>query len=384
MEHDFLDLQTKLFSEVDSYIYRRFILLLKKDQKVRDEFCSILHDKYLLNRFINKLGFSFSITEFQSFVQQFTRDRLSKRDLVHYNGWVQCKPPVYSLDDHDINTSIINLPFGSFSCFNRNLLFAGNIVVYQQSPSIQKIISLIKSTLFEFYPIANLSQIHLHYDYEVFFNKSIAAYQTLRANKAIPQLLRSMILELGMDPKDVLWEWPSFRIFFPSSCFRYGAYKGSSTSLLSPHRDTWFGAPQNQFNFWGPLETLPMESSLRIFSTHHRQSLSNTSSFFDVWSHELGLSFPPELVSTIDTSKYHSPHLKVGDVMLFSSHALHASPPLSFNQTRVTFELRMLNHNDQALKTLPLNVDYYGNGYIYKNLFNAHGIETNYYDGMPL
>ena len=103
-----------------------------------------------------------------------------------------------------------------------------------------------------------------------------------------------------------------------------------------------------------------------------------------MWSHELGLSFPPELVSTIDTSKYHSPYLEVGDVMLFSSHALHASPPLSFNQTRVTFELRMLNHNDKALKTLPLNVDYYGNGYIYKNLFNAHGIETNYYDGMAL
>ena len=137
MEHDFLDLQTKLFSEVDSYIYRRFILLLKKDQKVRDEFCSILHDKYLLNRFINKLGFSFSITEFQSFVQQFTRDRLSKRDLVHSNRWVQCKPPVYSLDDHDINTSMINL-ICSFSCLIGTYclpaisLFINNLLPYRK------------------------------------------------------------------------------------------------------------------------------------------------------------------------------------------------------------------------------------------------------------
>ena len=266
---------------------------------------------------------------------------------------------------------------------DRACLLSGNVVVIRSSPSLMSLIQLMRKTLQLALGIEDLANAHMLVSHSILKEKAVEANIAFSNNSAVPTIIQKIVLELGMNIDDVLWEWPGFRMFFPEGYESQGAYRNGTTGLLSPHRDTWYGSPQHQINFWGPIEPISDDKTLRILSEFHQKRVQNSSGGRDCWAHNLGLALPPSLLEDIDAKNYLAPPLNVGDVMLFSGHSLHSSAPSEKNRTRVTFEFRILNKNDRGAVYTPLNIDYYGKGEIYRNWHDKEGIQINLYSGKP-
>ena len=383
-ETSFEDLTAQLFSSVRNKQLSLFFTRLSDNPAQKKKFCSVCHSNDLLQDYLLDTGAPFSAYDLNQFVSDSINQSLSLRELRQRNSWI-------SRNHGPCKIKCVNSKFPITSrqlyCTNYSLdrqsIFNGNVILLRNLPALSLFVDYMRNMLMLHFRCDNLSTLHTKFDQKEFLHISKDAYESWHSDSLVPNYINSIVSQLGIDPDDILWEWPSFRIFFPRSSYLCGSYKGDKTSSLAPHRDTWFGAPQHQINFWGPIQPLGTNSSLRIYPKYHIVPIINTSHIWDVWAPSF-LSVPPRLLESVDSSIYIAPDMELNETLIFSSHCLHSSPPQETSVTRVTFEFRIIHKMDQDLPSLPSNIDYFGLGHLFANYFNSNGVETNYYDYQPL
>lgn len=329
-------------------------------------------------------NFVFSAEQLTEYIEECISTQLTSEEVLQRESYLKNFSPLpISFEEAETYGVVHEESLCENFKLDRVSLLSGDVVVIRSSAALLSLIELMRRTLQSALGIEDLANAHKLVSHSIMKEKAVEANIAFSNNSKVPEIIQKIVLELGMNPADILWEWPGFRMFFPEGYESQGSYRNGTTGLLSAHRDTWYGSPQHQINLWGPIEPISEDKTLRILSEFHQKRVMNSSGGIDCWAHNLGLALPPSLLEVIAPKNYLAPSLNVGDVMLFSGHSLHASAPSEKSSTRVTFEFRFLNKNDREAFYTPSNIDYFGKGEIYRSWFNTDGVQINLYSGKP-
>jgi len=330
--------------------------------------------------FASANGFHFSRSTLYEYLDFLVSSRLPADECIQRAQWSSSLVTPLSTSDHQPKLiRALNLTHAQ-----RFKVYRGDVLIFSKLHSFNLLRSFLEDTIKDELQIDDLSRTHELLSKDVFLARVQRAYEKVKNSSAIPFFISSILSELHLDPETVLWEWPSFRIFFPTDIMNRGLYRGKPTWDLNPHRDTWYGSPQHQINFWAPISRLEPDQSLHIYPSYFYEKISNTSFLRDIWLHRVGFSTVPILQQTISIADSICPSLSVGETLCFSGHQIHSSPRPSKLLTRASLEFRICCQNDIGLAQIPRNLDYEGHGEIYTNWFNSSGVETNYYSNKPL
>ena len=370
IQHSLSLLQAKLFVEklvLDS----EFSDVLKNEKFLAVD--DIIH-------IASKYGFHFNLSSFYEYLDLFVSSRLPADECVQRAQWSSSLVTPLATTDHQPRlTHALRLAHAQ-----RLQVYTGDVLIFSKLRSFNLLRVFLEDTIKDALEINDLSRTHELLSQDVFLARVKCAYDQVINSPEIPFYVLSILSELCLDPETVLWEWPSFRIFFPTHLMDRGLYRGSPTRDLNAHRDTWFGSPQHQINFWAPISRLEPDQSLHIYPSYFYKKILNTSSLRDIWLHRVGFSVVPFLQQAIGIEDSICPPLSVGEALCFSGHQIHSSPRPSKLLTRTSLEFRICCQNDISRVQIPPNLDYEGRGEIYTNWFNSSGVETNYYNNKPL
>lgn len=383
---DFHAINAQFYNQLSRQQIELFIAEAQANPQLRQEFN---HGNLTTAEAISQIarinGYYFTAEQFSDFIETLLQSRLPVDELAQRKAWIKLHE---SRTDSQATESLEHILYDStythsFS-IDRQSILLGNAVVIRQLPALDTLLYLISDILRQYLKVSDLVSCHAFITHEELIKRSKDANSELLGDPRVPAIMENILLDLGIDPDQTLWEWPSFRIFFPSSLNSDGFYRGGTTSLLQPHRDTWYGSPQHTINFWGPLQPIAKDQTVQILPAYFYKAVKNSSSCRDLWLTRCGLGLTPQLHMEIDYSSSVAPPLNVGDLFVFAGHSLHASS-LNYNlSTRLSFEFRILNEYDKNAGYAPPNLDYYGFGEIYTGWFNRIGSQTNYFSGLPL
>jgi hypothetical protein len=167
------------------------------------------------------------------------------------------------------------------------------------------------------------------------------------------EYLRGILRDLGCDLTRTYFEVPRLRSMAHGDYLRSGiAY------AFHPHRDTWYGAPLCEVNFWMPIYSLRPDNAMAFHTRYWAAAVPNTSSEFDYdhWNkHERPLA--AQHIKT-DTRKQPRPAEDVdgaseirlipqaGGLVIFSAAQLHSTVPNTSGVTRFSIDFRIVHASD--------------------------------------
>lgn len=146
--------------------------------------------------------------------------------------------------------------------------------------------------------------------------------------------------------------------------------RGHENPLAAPaytaHRDTWYGSPESQINFWIPLFDVNDGQTFAFFRSRFDKAVPNESEGFDYdqFASEVGwqsTNGKARVYPTTDTSGYEAEGecfaLDAGDILLFSASHLHQTTKNVSGVTRFSVDFRIVNLDDHAKGLGAPNVD---------------------------
>jgi hypothetical protein len=246
----------------------------------------------------------------------------------------------------------------------RTSLFDGNIYLYSSFPASITLAELASRLISEAF--AGLDPERAQFELPVAdFISRVAPLKAEFTNGArSKELCQAFAVELGCDPEETYFDLPRLRVI-PA-----GDYLTSGVSYnYAPHRDMWYGQPQELVNYWAPVFPVVGENAMSIFFDYFDKPVDNASTEYDyddwVANHRpaavhqtAGDRRPHPLPrETIDKRSEIRVAGTAGDVMIFSSNHLHASAPNESGVTRFSYDLRTVNLEDLRARRGPRNVD---------------------------
>lgn len=136
-----------------------------------------------------------------------------------------------------------------------------------------------------------------------------------------------------------------------------GHLNAGSAKAYALHRDTWYGNPQSQINFWIPLHDVDVRNAFTFYPDYFNRAIDNTSHGFNFleWIEKTGwqgsknvpdndypraTARPESGGSTFSAS--------AGDVIVFSAAHLHETTPNASGLTRFSLDFRAVHKGDHA------------------------------------
>jgi hypothetical protein len=131
--------------------------------------------------------------------------------------------------------------------------------------------------------------------------------------------------------------------------------KGSEIAYAA-HRDTWYGNPQCQVNFWIPLQDVTEEQSFMFYPGLFNKAVPNTSRDFRYgeWSEKHGwqgskdhvvASFPTVITPSEGGRAFSA---RAGEIIVFSAAQLHQTVKNVSSLTRFSIDFRAVHLGDHA------------------------------------
>jgi hypothetical protein len=162
------------------------------------------------------------------------------------------------------------------------------------------------------------------------------------------QSAREILLSHQM-PSEVRLDIPRLRVITHGD-----EEKREADAVYVMHRDTWYGCPQDQLNWWMPLFDTPIEQAFGFFPAFFLREVPNGSAGFEyeAWMKKVGwhgktdvseYPQPEEVVSKSDMLRF---DFHAGDVLVFAAHQLHQTQPNTIEGTaRWSLDFRSTNHS---------------------------------------
>ena len=177
------------------------------------------------------------------------------------------------------------------------------------------------------------------------------------------QLLRDILLDLGADPSKTYFDVPKLRVVPPSDYLSAGLGYN-----YTPHRDTWYSAPQCQNNWWTPIAGNSAVTGMQFHPDFWQRPAPNTSNDFDAY--EWNRTARRDAAAYVKDDPRPHPRLaegrpgtelrvvgEPGSMLSFSGAQLHSTVPNQTGTARLSIDFRTVHIDDLVSQAGPDNVD---------------------------
>ncbi len=176
-------------------------------------------------------------------------------------------------------------------------------------------------------------------------------------------LVAALVVELGCDAATTYMAPPSLSVVTGG-----GFLAGGVGAPLHPHRDTWYGAPSSQLNWWVPVYDLDDGACMAFHPHYFDVALANSSETFDyeAWrqarragrDHGLtGLLGAPRVLEPIDLTPQIRIRCPAGGVIVSSAGHLRSAVPNEGLRTRYCATFQTVNSIDLLTGAGAANLD---------------------------
>jgi hypothetical protein len=201
-------------------------------------------------------------------------------------------------------------------------------------------------------------------DIALFVEKATKCKSTFTNDKKTHELLKKLILDrYKLNKNDpLLFDVPRLRIVPDSNFLSSGI-----SYNYKPHRDTWYGAAQDQVNHWMTLANVTENSTFYIAPSYFNHPFINNSEIFDL--DEWDTKHRKEAASNV--SAENRPHpipleeldmrdrcnivIPYGSEVVFSGHHVHGSAQNLTSNVRFSIDYRICL--EKLSHEAPLNID---------------------------
>jgi hypothetical protein len=144
---------------------------------------------------------------------------------------------------------------------------------------------------------------------------------------------------------------------------------GHDNPLAAPaytaHRDTWYGNPQAQINWWMPLHDVTEGETFAFFPDYFARAVENNSQDFDYdrfmtkvgWQSTSGVQSVYPSAQVFDRSGILPFACQAGEIILFAASHLHQTEKNVSGATRLSVDFRTVHVDDQGQGLGAPNVD---------------------------
>lgn len=169
------------------------------------------------------------------------------------------------------------------------------------------------------------------------------------------RLIQEMLTDLGCDPEEVYFDVPRMR-----SSTAHGYLTSGIAYAFHPHRDTWYSAPQCQFNWWLPIYPITADNGLAFHPRYWYTPIKNSSRSYNyaVWNAtsrkeaakhvKSDTRVQPKPEEDIELDPQIRPICEPGGLIIFSAAQMHSSVPNTSDKTRFSIDFRTVHIGDAA------------------------------------
>ncbi len=246
----------------------------------------------------------------------------------------------------------------------RNFLFDGQLLVYSPRPSSLALIEWARELIRDAFGTLD----PLTAQHEVSVEKFIEILTVLKPkfinHSTSKELLQKLLLDMGCDPEKTYFDVPRMRTSTSDDFLTAGiAY------AFHPHRDTWYGAPMCQINWWIPIFPVQPDNAMAFHSRYWDTPVANESPEFNYdeyvqTSRKNAAQYvkedtrkQPHPIGNVELDPQIRVITKEGGVLLFSAAHLHSSVPNTSGYTRFSIDFRTVHLDDVAAKVGAPNID---------------------------
>ena len=195
------------------------------------------------------------------------------------------------------------------------------------------------------------------------------------------KLIHEFLVSVGADPAATYFDVPRLRVVPPATYLTVGLGYN-----YSPHRDTWYSAPQCQVNWWAPIRGVTDKSCMSFHPDYWLKDASNTSNEFDAYEWNRSSRRDASKYTTNDPRPHprlsgHGPGSEVrivgepGTMLCFSAAQLHATVPNTTGHARFSLDFRSANVADVREHGGPRNVDSNSTGTTLRDFIHSESHE---------
>jgi hypothetical protein len=183
-------------------------------------------------------------------------------------------------------------------------------------------------------------------------------------NDTTKELLRAVVADFGCDLDETYIDVPRLRMVTSDGYLTSGVGYAHH-----PHRDTWYSAPFQQFNWWLPIYDIESDSSMAFHPQYWDRPVKNGSSEFNYYEwNSVGRKDAAKQIKS-DTRKQPKPEepmelepqvrliTQAGGIVLFSAAQMHSTVPNTTGRARYSIDFRTVNRADLEAGRAAPNVD---------------------------
>jgi hypothetical protein len=239
----------------------------------------------------------------------------------------------------------------------RHAIYNGSIFRLPPTTETNDLVAHISGLLEqEFGPLAS---VHARFDFASMKQPLSTLRAKLTAEPCYTETLAAIAAVAGA-PSELAFDPLRLRCVLPGNHLN----KGSEVAYAA-HRDTWYGNPQSQVNFWIPLRDATEEQTFMFFPEFFNVPVPNTSNAFryNDWMEEHGwqgsrsdspVTFPAPLQTPMNGRAFSA---KAGEIIVFSAAHLHQTVKNNSAITRFSLDFRAVHLADHAARRGAPNAD---------------------------
>lgn len=233
----------------------------------------------------------------------------------------------------------------------RRALYAGDLVLRTNVDAVFELVDFARgqlTALFDPYPA---EEVHLHLTPEAVAALLATWKPSFIHHQHSKTLVRKIIEEVGFPPDRTHFDVPKPRTAFPVG------HLSTGIAFAFPwHRDTWYGAPPQQINWWLPVFDVRPDNAMRFDPAQFARAVPNSSEAFDYYEANVArrttaTQVRAEIQPRPAALDHHPDDELVvvappGSVLLFSAGHLHATVPNTSGRSRYSVDFRTVDRDD--------------------------------------
>jgi hypothetical protein len=236
----------------------------------------------------------------------------------------------------------------------RRRLFAGELIVYTSVPEIAAFASFARDLIREVLAPDEPTEVHNARTPDELADILIDFKPRFIHHPESIGHVKKIVEALGCSTDEIYADVPKLRTAFP-----VGGLNTGIAYAFQAHRDTWYGAPGQQINWWMPLWPVAAENIMEFFPRYFGTEIPNNSEQYNYYEANAWRSHIKDFSGAKDTRVHPAPSTPlsddevrlclvppVGGIMLFSGDQLHASISNVTDATRYSIDFRTVSIND--------------------------------------
>ncbi|TAL37822.1 MAG: hypothetical protein EPN97_04650 [Alphaproteobacteria bacterium] len=239
----------------------------------------------------------------------------------------------------------------------REAIYGGSIFRLPATTETRALVADIRSLLEQ--DFGALASVHTRFDFTSMKQPLSVLRAKLTTEPRYTEALAAIAAVAGV-PAELAFDPLRLRCVLPGNHLN----KGSEVAYAA-HRDTWYGNPQAQVNFWIPLQDMTEAQSFMFFPDVFKKAVPNTSNTFqyDDWIDQHGwqgskshapVAFPAPLQTPANGRAFSA---QAGDIIVFSAAHLHQTVKNNSDMARFSLDFRAVHLADHAARRGAPNVD---------------------------